>query len=40
MKLEPSLLGAIVVGFLLAGLSPEKSGADEFYKGKTIPAFL
>jgi len=36
MKLRPSLLRAIVVGFILAALSPEKSGADDFYKGKTI----
>jgi tripartite-type tricarboxylate transporter receptor subunit TctC len=36
MKLRPSLLPVIVLGLILPAISPQKSGADDFYKGKTI----
>ena len=36
MKLRPSLLLVIVLGLILPVMSPQKSGADDFYKGKTI----
>jgi tripartite-type tricarboxylate transporter receptor subunit TctC len=36
MKLRPSLLLVSVLGLVLAVMSPQKSPADDFYKGKTI----
>ena len=36
MKLRPSLLLVIVLGLILPVMSPQKSAADDFYKGKTI----
>jgi len=36
MNLRPSLLLVIVLGLILPATNPQKSGADEFYKGKTI----
>jgi tripartite-type tricarboxylate transporter receptor subunit TctC len=36
MKLKPLLLVAIVAGLFLPSMDPQKSAADEFYKGKTI----
>jgi tripartite-type tricarboxylate transporter receptor subunit TctC len=36
MKLRPSLLLVIVLGLIIPLMSPQKSGADDFYKGKTI----
>ena len=33
MKSTPSLLFVIVLGLILSATSPQKSGADEFYKG-------
>ena len=36
MKSRPSLLLVIVLGLILPVMSPQKSAADDFYKGKTI----
>jgi len=36
MKLKPLRLAAIVVGLVLPTMIPEKSGADDFYKGKVV----
>ena len=36
MMLRLSLLPVIVLGLILPVMSPQKSGADEFYRGKTI----
>lgn len=36
MKSKPSLLPVIVLGLILPVMSPQKSAADDFYKGKTI----
>jgi tripartite-type tricarboxylate transporter receptor subunit TctC len=36
MKLRPSLLLVIVLGLIVPVTSPQKSAADDFYKGKTI----
>jgi tripartite-type tricarboxylate transporter receptor subunit TctC len=36
MKLRPSLLLVIVLGLVYPAIGPQRSTADEFYKGKTI----
>ena len=36
MKLRQSLLLVIVLGLILPVMSPQKSAAADFYKGKTI----
>jgi tripartite-type tricarboxylate transporter receptor subunit TctC len=36
MKLRPSLLLTIPLPLVLLAINPQKSGADDFYKGKTI----
>ena len=36
MKLKPLLLLVIVTALIHPSMNPQKSGADEFYKGKTV----